>query len=139
MKKSFGALTAIAALVVLSGCSAPEPKAPVESAELPTASATTAPKVMSLKAGADETAVSAARPSADESFYFKTFDLWKSEGRDLPNDQELLKLGYKYCEKLDDGAKRMSVVVIEGKSEDAVSLNNYLGSSAVSALCTEYL
>lgn len=126
----------VAALMALTGCSAPESKAPVETAELPTASASAAPKVMSLKSSAESPTASA---SADEDFYFKTFDLWKSEGRDLPSDNELLALGYEYCNQLDAGVKRLDVIVVEGKSDDAADLNNYLGSSAVSALCKRHL
>lgn len=130
----------MAIALALTGCSAsPETPLTAETTAPASASASTTPKVMSLKSNAEEPTASAARPSADEAFYFKTFDLWKSEGRDLPSDEELLKLGYKYCVKLDAGEKRLDVIVFGGKSQDAVDLNNYLGASAVSALCPEYL
>lgn len=131
--KRGGTLVAVAALLVLTGCSAPEAKPPVEAGELPTASATTAPKVMSLKSSAEKSA------SADEDFYFKAFDLWKSEGRSLPSDADLLKLGYEVCQQMDSGVGPLDVLVVEGSSEEAQGLNGYVKSAAVSALCTEHL
>lgn len=94
---------------------------------------------MSLKSNAEESAASGERPEADESFYFKTFDLWKSEGRELPSDAELLALGYGVCEQLDSGVNSLKTVVVKGTSEDAVGLSQYVRGSAVSALCPEHL
>lgn len=134
--KRGGTLLAVAALLVLTGCSAPEVKEPVESGELPTASATAAPKAMSLKSSVEEPEASA---SADEEFYFKTFDLWKSEGRPLPSNEELLAAGYAFCKKLDGGASALSTNAIEGSTKDAIDLNQYVRGSAVSALCPDHL
>lgn len=141
MMKRGGTLLAVAALLVLTGCSAPEAKPPVEAGEVTTVSASpsAAPKVMSLKSNAEESAASGERPEADESFYFKTFDLWKSEGRELPSDAELLALGYGVCEQLDSGVNSLKTVVVKGTSEDAVGLSQYVRGSAVSALCPEHL
>lgn len=138
--KLFGGVLAIAVVtLVLSGCSAPEAKAPVEAAELPTASASPSASIeaapLAMTAESAEVSADVLGGMTPDEFYLASLEgvLRSVDATDV----QLIAAGKLACEQLAAGKSYMEVSVVDGQGEDAEWNNQSIALTSISAYCPQ--